>query len=56
MRANFALRPFQDNIGRRHREHLAGVGVEGILARQQRRVPDTTAALADHLAVLVLLT
>ena len=39
VRAHLAADPFQDDVGGRHGDDLAGVGVEGILAGQERLVP-----------------
>lgn len=55
VRANLLAAPLQDDVRRRHRQHLAGVGVERVLARQQRSVPYAAPALGDQLAVLVVL-
>ena len=46
--------PHQHEVGRRHQLDLAGVGVEGVLARHQRIAPDAAAAGLDQLAVRVL--
>jgi len=51
---HFGLDPLQDDVGRRHHHDFAGVGIEGILARQERLAPNTAAALADQLAVAVI--
>ena len=43
--------PVQDEIGRRHADDLAGVGVEGIFARPEGRFPDAPFAAVDAFAV-----
>ena len=43
--------PFQDDVDRGDHDHLACVGVEGVLAGQECLVPDAAPALLAHLAV-----
>ena len=43
--------PVQDEVGGRHQDDVAGVGVERILARPERPFPDAALALGDALAV-----
>ncbi len=54
MRTGFGADPLEDDVGGRDRHHLAGVGIEGILAWQEGFVPHTAAALAHQLAMAVL--
>ena len=54
--AHFGLDPLEDNVGRRNHHHFAGVGIEGILARQERIAPNTAAAFADEFAMAVFRT
>ena len=43
--------PVEHEVGRRHQDDVAGVGVEGVLARSERPLPDAALALGDALAV-----
>ena len=43
--------PVQHEVGRRHQDDAAGVGVERVLARAERPLPDAALALGDALAV-----
>jgi len=52
--ARLRLVPFQNEIGRRHQENLARVGVERVLAGQERLAPDSAQSLLHQLAVLVI--
>ena len=54
VRAGLVADPLQDEVGRRHEEHLAGVRVERVLAGKERVVPDAALVVLDQLAVLVL--
>ncbi len=54
MRSGLTLIPLEDDIGGWNHQYFAGIRVEGVLARQKRRTPDTAAALLDHLAMLIL--
>ena len=51
VRLGVAGDPVQDEVGRRHQDDLAGVGVERILAGTERPFPDAAFALGDALAV-----
>jgi hypothetical protein len=47
------LVPLQDEVGGRHHDHLAGVGVERVLARQSGSLHTPRRPLGHQLAVLV---
>ncbi len=55
VRADLGADPFQDDVGGRDGDHLAGIGVEGILARQERFAPNTAVVPFDQLAVTIIL-
>ena len=54
-RADFAAHPLQDEVDGRDDLDLAGVGIEGVLAGQQRVLPDAAAAVHHQLAVAILI-
>ena len=43
--------PVQDEVGRRHEDDVAGIGIEGILARPERLFLNAPLAFGDPLAV-----
>ena len=51
VRLGLAGDPVQDEVGRRHQDDVAGVGVERVLAGPERPFPDAALALGDALAV-----
>ena len=53
--AELLLRPFEHEVGGRHGDDIAGISIERIFARQQRRRPDTACADFDQFAVTVCL-
>jgi hypothetical protein len=55
VRAHGHRLPLQDEVGGRHHGHAAGIGVEGVLARQQRVAPHAALTVGDQLAVAIAL-
>jgi hypothetical protein len=53
MIARRGLRPFQDEVRRRHHCNIAGIGVERIFSRQKRAVPDAAEPGLHEFAVPV---
>src|SRR5436190_2110420 len=51
MRFGLAANPTQNEVNRRYQLHLHRVRIQGILARRQRRTPDTAFARFDLFAI-----